>query len=927
MPAANEALTPPPTAPYQSSRRSRARSSSSGESADVPRLVVHDRSSPPTTQPRYTTHHSSYYGQQQQQHPHVYNLHDVASQQKSSSSSGHQRTRSWSNSPGNLVLSSSVPSEAFVYANESQPLMSERQQTGRPPQKEHRRTLSGSHAYPMHYGTAFHHQELPPQQPVSPIVTNSRKRSPVAPFSPRNELRSLVRAPRLSDSPMSIPMNSMPPQTFFPAGYQGSPTAVQSRKSWSPTIGSVSPLQGEPNVLNETSFLLSQPDPLAPEPPQSSRRLRHRNSKMRHQESSNISGNAPTPRSESRKVAAAQSAIQSVKGQPQSRACRDVAFLLLFAFHLAGIGMIGKLYGVSPIDATLIQEVMHGKVVTGSSSKAKVFSNATMVPVLAISEEYHEEQQHGFEKASEESNHLTEDEKQISGHHHDSKEKEKKTSEEMSSISSDSVVNITIDSDDSDTLPSSDNNMIAEDTVTSTNATVAAFDDYKSGIHYNNLIYLACLCGPFAVALSALLLSAMTLFTRHFVQIALFLVIALSFIWGTVGIGLSPQAAVPATGIIFLTLTVAYTFIVWDRIPFAAANLVTALNGIHANPGTIVLAFCFQALTLGWTIYFASVVIGVNDALEDGRLKVPSQWQPPIWVALSISYYWTFQVMHVCTGIFCLFCFLMFSHFCSFSQNAVQVATASIIGGWWIDPSNKKIFRHSCFDTFFYYMGSVCLGSIVVGPIHTLRQLAGFFRPTASESASLMSLHECMHLLQTNVSSCIDSVAKSFNMWGFTYVGLYGYSFTEASNRADDLFEARGWTMIVSDDLVPNVLLITSLVVGGVTGCFAYLISHFHELPGTVDEDPGLIAFAEGAIIGCSLTVVLLGVIGSAVSTVIVCFGASPIEFEQNHVELSQEMRLAWRTVWPGALDVVDVRMSVPSPIIQPILNVAPPLV
>lgn len=40
--------------------------------------------------------------------------------------------------------------------------------------------------------------------------------------------------------------------------------------------------------------------------------------------------------------------------------------------------------------------------------------------------------------------------------------------------------------------------------------------------------------------------------------------------------------------------------------------------------------------------------------------------------------------------------------------------------------------------------------------------------------------------------------------------------------------------------------------------------------------------------------VLLLGVVGSAVNTVLVCFAAGPFEFHQNHPRLSQEMRDVW---------------------------------
>ena len=66
-----------------------------------------------------------------------------------------------------------------------------------------------------------------------------------------------------------------------------------------------------------------------------------------------------------------------------------------------------------------------------------------------------------------------------------------------------------------------------------------------------------------------------------------------------------------------------------------------------------------------------------------------------------------------------------------------------------------------------------------------------------------------------------------------------------------------------------------------------------------------------GLVVGLVVTSVLFGIISSSVNAVIVCFAASPVDFEQNHPELSQDMRAAWREVWPGCMDVVDLRVAV----------------
>jgi hypothetical protein len=174
-----------------------------------------------------------------------------------------------------------------------------------------------------------------------------------------------------------------------------------------------------------------------------------------------------------------------------------------------------------------------------------------------------------------------------------------------------------------------------------------AAGDTTVTIYYKNLVYLACLSGGFAIVVSSMLLAVMTFFARHFVQVALIFVITLSFIWGTLGIGLSPKNIVPITGIIALALSVAYTFIVWDRIPFAAANLLTALNGVHAFPGTVGVAFIFQALALGWSVYYAIVLAGLYDAINEGKLQLSDSMTTTMYVLMGVSYYWTFQVFAV----------------------------------------------------------------------------------------------------------------------------------------------------------------------------------------------------------------------------------------------------------------------------------------
>ena len=169
-------------------------------------------------------------------------------------------------------------------------------------------------------------------------------------------------------------------------------------------------------------------------------------------------------------------------------------------------------------------------------------------------------------------------------------------------------------------------------------------EDSESSVTFilTNLIYIAGLSGVFAMVVSGLTLLLMTSIANKIVQIALVLSITFSFVWGTIGIGLSPKKIVPITGIIALTLSVAYAFIVWDRIPFAAANLHAGLSGILANPGAVFISFVFQILVLGWSIYYIFVGGGVYDAIQVGDIDESYQGIEYVYYGLlGISYYWT----------------------------------------------------------------------------------------------------------------------------------------------------------------------------------------------------------------------------------------------------------------------------------------------
>ena len=62
---------------------------------------------------------------------------------------------------------------------------------------------------------------------------------------------------------------------------------------------------------------------------------------------------------------------------------------------------------------------------------------------------------------------------------------------------------------------------------------------------------------------------------------------------------------------------------------------------------------------------------------------------------------------------------------------------------------------------------------------------------------------------------------------------------------------------------------------------------------------PPFSALSVGFVIGLVLSGIVMGLLSSAVDSIIVCFAEAPNEFAESHPSLAQEMQTAWSAAWP----------------------------
>ena len=124
------------------------------------------------------------------------------------------------------------------------------------------------------------------------------------------------------------------------------------------------------------------------------------------------------------------------------------------------------------------------------------------------------------------------------------------------------------------------------------------------------IIFLTATTGVTAVGLSAISLSFMMHHAKVLVEVGLLFSVATSLVIAIVGFMMG-SIMMGVIGIISFAVGICYTYAVWSRIPFAAANLNTALTAVRANMGLTVVSLFVTVLAFGWTIVW---FLGVGGA-------------------------------------------------------------------------------------------------------------------------------------------------------------------------------------------------------------------------------------------------------------------------------------------------------------------------
>ena len=245
-------------------------------------------------------------------------------------------------------------------------------------------------------------------------------------------------------------------------------------------------------------------------------------------------------------------------------------------------------------------------------------------------------------------------------------------------------------------------------------------------------------CGAISLILSTLSLFFMAVFADELVEIAL--VVSLLCTTAVTAYGFYIwKIYIMILGSLALLLSIIFTCHVWKRIPFAAANLKTAIRAVRTNFGLIFLSYTLEVVAFGFVILW----------IDAAGASIDNQGWWVVFLYL-LSFFWTEQVIN----------------------NLQHTIVASVIGTWWYNPTDANFcwddgLNRALCHSLTYSFGSICFGSLLAGIVQALRGL----HKLASQPTNRCA--QCIACCIDCVLKCVQEAIEYFNKWYVLFFAGY----------------------------------------------------------------------------------------------------------------------------------------------------------
>jgi hypothetical protein len=332
---------------------------------------------------------------------------------------------------------------------------------------------------------------------------------------------------------------------------------------------------------------------------------------------------------------------------------------------------------------------------------------------------------------------------------------------------------------------------------------------------------------------------------------------------------------------LFTMLVLLYVCCIRSRIAFASANLQVACRSVLSYPVILLIAVLFTLVQITWAlVWIVATYAAINHGEYIGQGEEYSASKKfGILVGMVLIFFWSTCVC----------------------RNIVMVATAGTVSSWWHHSTQDRqamtSTRALC-RALTLSFGSICFGSLIVSIIQTIRFILMSWQQALKSQGNAVAacLVGCIGCLV----ACVQKWVEYFNRFAYSYVGIYGYSFVGSGKRVCQLFASKGWSAIMNDSLIANVLLFGKIVVGFLGAAAGWGCAVYGDDKWTARvSHPEAALGISGFLLGYSVADVVMTVVDGAVATIFILFAEDPYALTSSHPTAHEALHKTWKEIYP----------------------------
>jgi hypothetical protein len=350
-----------------------------------------------------------------------------------------------------------------------------------------------------------------------------------------------------------------------------------------------------------------------------------------------------------------------------------------------------------------------------------------------------------------------------------------------------------------------------------------------------------------------------------------------------------------------LLLTAWYIYAVRRRVDFAAAHVEVAVAAVKAHGGVFAFALAMVLLQVAWVSLWSLAAFGVehriNNLGSNSTSASLSANDDDAYAggASSATAGTSASTLGGATVFLMLISLLWGTQLLKY---IVEFVTSAVTGHFWFLSTPTSPVKGSIYRAFTHSFGSLALGSLIVAVLEALKRAAKAAQNRSSRRGdNALAFIACCAVC---ILGCVESLVEYLNKWAVVNIALTGSSFARGGRDAWDLFKSRGWTAVINDDLTGDALRIAAFMVAAAGAVVGAGVTYVAMPTSPIRKDTAAVAAALCFVVSYGMATVMVGVLGSAVRTVFVCFAMNPGALAQTHPGHLQRLVAAWNAFHPA---------------------------